>query len=98
VKDLEDRQREMRKRNSKRIKKPTPLTSDIGAVAAKSEVVGLEKRIADLERRLIALEAENAELRAQKTIGLGRSPQRSQGESVKEQQHNFFKYSNVHRY
>jgi hypothetical protein len=59
----------------------------------RGEVVVLKKRIARLE-------SENRQLRkkvAVLTDGRGRSSQ-SPSDSVREQQHNFFKYSNVRRY
>lgn len=98
MKNLEDRQREMREHNAQRPAKPTPPPPDTGVGAGTSEVAVLKRRITDLERRLIVLEAENHKLRAQKTIVVDRTPQKSYEDSVKEQQHNFFKYSNVRRY
>lgn len=59
----------------------------------REEVVGLKKQIAGLE-------AENRQLRKQVAVltdSMGRSSQ-SLSDSVREQQHNFFKYSNVRRY
>jgi hypothetical protein len=59
----------------------------------RDEVVVLKKRIARLE-------SENGQFRKQiavMTDSMGRSSQ-SLSDSVREQQHNFFKYSNVRRY
>jgi len=98
VKNLEDRQREMKERNAQRPVKPTTPPHHAGAGDETSEVAVLRRRIVDLERRLIALEAENNKLRAQKTIVVDRAPQKSYEDSVKQQQHNFFKYSNARRY
>lgn len=100
MKNLDDRQREMRGRNAQGTARPapTPTPPDAGVRDATSEVVSLKRRITDLEQRLVALEAENKKLRAQKTIVVDRTPQKSHEDSVKEQQHNFFKYSNARRY
>ena len=98
MKNLEDRQREMMKRNAQSPAKPTTPPRDAGTGDETSEVAVLRRRIADLEGRLIALEAENNKLRAQKTIVVDRAPQKSNEDSVKQQQHNFFKYSNARRY
>jgi hypothetical protein len=59
----------------------------------RDEVVVLKKRIGRLE-------SENGQLRKQIAVltdSMGRSSQ-SLSDSVREQQHNFFKYSNVRRY
>jgi hypothetical protein len=59
----------------------------------RGEVVVLKKRIARLE-------SENGQLRKQIAVlrdSMGRSSQ-SLSDSVREQQHNFLKYSNVRRY
>jgi hypothetical protein len=56
--------------------------------------------VAVLRKRITMLESENRQLRkkvAVLTDGMGRSS-RSSSDSVREQQHNFFKYSNVRRY
>jgi hypothetical protein len=63
-----------------------------GGAGGREEVVALKKRITRLE-------AENRQLRNQigvLTDSMNRSPQ-SLSDSVREQQHNFFKYSNVRR-
>jgi hypothetical protein len=59
----------------------------------RDEVVVLKKRIGRLE-------SENGQLRKQIAVltdSMGRSSQ-SLSDSVREQQHNFFKYSNVRKY
>ncbi len=53
-----------------------------------------------LKQRIARLEAENKQLRKQ-IAGLSDTmsrPSQSRPDSVREQQHNFFKYSNVRRY
>ena len=59
----------------------------------RAEVAALKKRIAQLV-------AENESLRRQlaSTNYEAPSPSRSNNDSVREQQHNFFKYSNLRRY
>jgi len=63
-----------------------------GGAGGREEVVALKKRITRLE-------AENRQLRNQIAVltdSMNRSSQ-SLSDSVREQQHNFFKYSNVRR-
>ena len=63
-----------------------------GGAGGREEVVALKKRITRLE-------AENRQLRNQIAVltdSMNRSSQ-SPSDSVREQQHNFFKYSNVRR-
>jgi hypothetical protein len=65
----------------------------VGGGGHNEEAVALKKRIARLE-------SENGQLRKQIAVltdSMGRSSQ-SLSDSVREQQHNFFKYSNVRRY
>jgi hypothetical protein len=53
-----------------------------------------------LKQRIVRLEAENKQLRKQIAVlteSISRSFQ-THSDSVREQQHNFFKYSNVRRY
>jgi hypothetical protein len=64
-----------------------------GSADDREEVVALKKRISRLE-------TENTQLRNQIAVltdSMNRSSQ-SLSDSVREQQHNFFKYSNVRRY
>lgn len=100
MKNLEERQREMRECNL------AANTTDEAVVAPtsrkqreqSSDVNALKRKIAELEKRVLTLEAENERLRAQKTIVVERPSQKSYEDSVREQRHNFFKYSNVRRY
>jgi len=60
------------------------------------EVLALKKRISELQGQVVALQAENSRLREQKTIAVQRCEQpQSSGDSGREQQHKFFKYSNA---
>ena len=63
-----------------------------GGAGGREEVVALKKRITRLE-------AENRQLRNQIAVLTGSMNRSSQSlsDSVREQQHNFFKYSNVRR-
>jgi hypothetical protein len=98
--NLEERQREMRERNSTASKRKQSVVASTPAMTLgdSSEVHALKKQIAELERRVLALEAANQRLRAQKTIVVERDAQKSGGDSIREQRHNFFKYSNARRY
>ena len=98
MKDLETRQREMRGRNQIKRISPAPALSEPEAVGDSPEVLRLKRRISDLEIRALSLEKENRELREQKTIVVERAPQKSYDDDVREQRHNFFKYSNARRY
>ena len=101
MEDLEERQREMRQRNSalsKNKKSITPKNPPRQFDEDSSDVRVLRIQISQLEKRLLALEAENQLLRKQKTVIVDRPPERSTEDSVREQRHNFFKYSNVRRY
>jgi hypothetical protein len=62
-------------------------------VGGREEVIALKKRIAQLE-------AENKRLRSQMTVSTDSMNRASQSlsDTVREQQHNFFKYGNVRRY
>lgn len=54
-----------------------------------------------LKNRIAQLEAENKRLREQVVAMTGRivpTPRSYSGDSTREQQHNFFKYSNTRRY
>jgi len=60
---------------------------------------GGHEEVVALKKRIIRLEAENSQLRNQLAVltdSMNRSSQ-SLSDSVREQQHNFFKYSNVRR-
>ena len=61
---------------------------------------GDREEVAVLKQRIVRLEAENKQLRKQiaaLTDSTNRSSQ-PRSDSVREQQHNFLKYSNVRRY
>ena len=61
---------------------------------------GGREEVVVLKQRIVRLEAENKQLREQiaaLTDSVSRSSQ-PRSDSVREQQHNFFKYSNVRRY
>jgi regulator of replication initiation timing len=96
---LDARQREMRERRtrerSKKSKREDALPPfETAATDANPDVRRLKKRIAELQEQVSALQLENNRMRQQKTTVV----ERSGGDSVKEQQHNFFKYSNTRRY
>jgi hypothetical protein len=96
---LEDRQQEMKERNSASNKKKTKDGArSSSAEKETSDVRVLKKRIGELEKQVLRLEAENQRLREQKPIVVERTPQRSSEDTVREQRHNFFKYSNARRY
>lgn len=95
---LEDRQREMKERNSASNKKTKDVGRSSSAEKETSDVRVLKKRIGELEKQVLRLEAENQRLREQKTIVVDRAPQRSSEDAIREQRHNFFKYSNIRRY
>ena len=97
---LEERQREMRERNSVASKRKQAVAPATPApqIEDSSDVHALKKQIAKLEKRMLVLEAENQSLRRQKTIVVERGTQKSSEDTVREQRHNFFKYSNARRY
>ena len=59
-----------------------------------------EVNVPALQKRVKELEAENLRLRQQLATMANRTapPSQSSADSVREQQHNFFKYSNARRY
>jgi len=65
---------------------PGEISSD-----ERAEVAALKKRVAQLV-------AENESLRGQLASANYQAPSRSNDDSVREQRHNFFKYSNLRRY
>ena len=71
----------------------TVAVPDGGKSAERAEVAALKMRISELE-------AENKSLRRQlaSTNYQAPLPSRASGDSVREQRHNFFKYSNLRRY
>lgn len=102
MKDLEKEQREMRERMNRRVKaeakeEQKSLSND--EPAPQNDASDIRK----LQKRIIALETENRELKArieslrrQKTVYVER--QKSADEERREQQHNYFKYSNARRW
>ena len=98
MKNLEDAQREMRERNARKSSQDL-VQPEITASDDSPEVLRLKRQISALKEQVIALQMENNRLREKKTIVVERSrgEDRPYRDSVKEQQHNFFKYSNVRR-
>ena len=99
MKDLEDAQREMRERNARKRREEDLVHPEMAADDS-PEVVRLKREISALQEEVMALQVENNRLREQKTIVIERprGEDRPYRDSVKEQQHNFLKYSNVRRY
>ncbi|MGA9507870.1 MAG: hypothetical protein WBV55_04395 [Candidatus Sulfotelmatobacter sp.] len=93
MKNLEDAQREMRERTARKKGEEDLVQSEIAASEDSPEVIRLKRQISALIR-------ENNRLRQQKTIVVEqpRGQDEPYRDSVKEQQHNFFKYSNGRRY
>jgi hypothetical protein len=100
MENLEGRQREMRERNAQKKREKSLTQPEIAASDDSPEVLRLKKRISELNERVLAQQVENNRLREQKTVVVERSrgQERSYDDSLKEQQHNFFKYSNVRKY
>ena len=100
MENLEGRQREMRERNAQKKREKSLTQPEIAASDHSPEVLRLKKRISQLNERVLAQQVENNRLRKQETVVVERSrgQERSYDDSVKEQQHNFFKYSNVRKY
>ncbi len=92
MKNLEDAQREMRERNARKKREEDLVEPEIAASEDSPEVLRLKSQIS-------ALITENNRLRQQKTmVERPRGQDEPYRDSVKEQQHNFFKYSNTRRY
>jgi hypothetical protein len=104
MKDLEEQQRAMRERNKRLAAKKDSLAEklDVRTVAPPVPASKPAERneLEYLRRCVSALEHENAELRreVQTLRQSSAKPQKSYDEDRREQQHNFFKYSNVRRY
>ena len=112
--DLERRSAELKarmlaQRNIGARKRPTDvLTRDSRSTAKQSGTVTVPGESKSTERaeaaalkvRISELEAENQSLRRQlaSTSYQAPPPSQSSGDSVREQRHNFFKYSNLGRY
>jgi hypothetical protein len=92
MKNLEDAQREMRERNARKKREEDLVQPEIAASEDSPEVLRLKRQIS-------ALITENNRLRRQETIvERPRGQSEPYRDSVKEQQHNFLKYSNARRY
>ena len=100
MKNLEDAQREMRERNARKRQEEDFAQPEIAASDDSPEVLRLKREITALMRQVTGLQTENNRLRQQKTIVVERprGQNRSGGDSAREQQHNFLKYSNARRY
>src|ERR1700722_4918529 len=100
MKNLEDAQREMRERHARKRREEDFVQPEIAAADDSPEVVRLKREISALKEQVIALQMENNRLREQKTVVVERAPGQDKPyrDSVREQQHNFLKYSNVRRY
>jgi hypothetical protein len=100
MRNLEDAQREMRERNARKKDAEDLVEPEIAASDDGPEVLRLKRQISALKEQVIALQMENSRLREQKTIVVekSRGQDKSYGDSAKEQQRNFLKYSNVRRY
>lgn len=98
--------RMLAERNGPAQEKPSTVTGRKSAVKAKQDRSNVTVKASDCEdvnvlrERIAQLEAENKSLRQQLAARNSRvtDPPRSSGDSVREQQHNFFKYSNARRY
>jgi hypothetical protein len=112
--DLERRSAELKarmlaQRNADAQERPTGVAIQDSSTTAKQVdtvvVAGDGKstetaEVASLKMRISELEAENKSLHRQlaSTNYQAPPPSRSSGDSVREQRHNFFKYSNLRRY
>jgi hypothetical protein len=112
--DLERRNAELKarmlaQRNAGVRKRPTDaVTQDSRSTAKQADTVAVRgesksserAEVAALKTRISELEAENKSLRRQlaSTNYQAPPPSRSSGDSVREQRHNYFKYSNLRRY
>jgi hypothetical protein len=99
MKNLEDAQREMRERNARKRREEDFAQPEIAASDDSPEVLQLKREISALKEQVRGLRTENNRLR-QTTIVAERphGQDKPYRDSVKEQQHNFFKYSNARRY
>jgi len=108
--DLDRRCAEMKARMlAQRAAPAQPKSPKVTGRNLAKNTTGMEAAVADsvadddvgaLHKRIAALEAENQSLRMQvAALSSGRgTTTRSADDSVREQRHNFFKYSNVRRY
>jgi uncharacterized small protein (DUF1192 family) len=106
MKNLEHAQREMRDRQKlktdpKPIRKRKPPTT-VGREREEIQLVvdtnKLQQRISALENENQRLRAEVQQLRRQKTVYVEVERRKSADEERREQQHNYFKYSNARRW
>jgi len=100
MKNLEDAQREMRERNARKRREQDFVQPEIAAADDSPEEVRLKREISGLKEQTMALQMENNRLREQETVVVERvrGQDKPYRDPVKEQQHNFLKYSNVRRY
>ena len=92
----------MEKAEHQEAKVVKPKSGATGKRKQADSVSGADERdeVVVLKKRIGRLESENGQLRKQIAVltdSMGRSSQ-SLSDSVREQQHNFLKYSNVRRY
>lgn len=97
--------RMLAQRNAGSLKKPSPAKTPRTTARMQLEAgLRLDSEDVDnvdaLKKRIAKLEKENESLRQQLALMSARSvgSERSSADSVREQRHNFFKYSNVRRY
>jgi hypothetical protein len=104
MKDLEEQQRAMRERNKRLAAKKDSLAEKLDVQTVAPPVLASKtaerNELEYLRRRVSVLEYENAELRreVQSLRQNSTKSQKSYDEERREQQHNFFKYSNARRY
>jgi hypothetical protein len=94
MKNLDQQQREMRERNQRvKVKAATIQSDPVRTGNGDCELDALRNRVS-------VLELENAAMRQEIVVLRKRSgrAEKSYEEQRREQQHNFFKYSNVQRY
>jgi hypothetical protein len=99
MKNLEDAQREMRQRNARKRREEDFVQPEIAASDDSPEVLQLKREISALKEQVRGLQTDNNRLR--RTTIVAERPHgqdKSYRDSVKEQQRNFFKYSNARRY
>jgi F0F1-type ATP synthase assembly protein I len=109
--ELDNRSAELKarvlaQRNGHAQEKPSTVTERKSAKKANQDQGNVTVKASDgedvnaLRKRVAQLEAENKSLRKELAARNSRvtDPPRSSGDSVREQQHNFFKYSNARRY
>lgn len=92
MKNIETEQRRMRERNRKAELKSAVVRPD--SVDDTSELLALRKRVKELEAETARLRLQVASLSRQTS----RVQEKSPDDQRREQQHNYFKYSNARRY